>query len=117
MKILIIDDEPLIRLSLDRAFTQKGHEVFQAPDGLSGVKLWKSASFDLILLDVLMPGLSGPEVLLEMGSERKGKVVMMSAYLGIKEDSKQILGVDMFISKPFDNIFTLVQNLEKFCAQ
>ncbi len=113
MKVLVIDDEALIRKSLIRAFKAKGHEVFEAPDGLEGVRLWREHKPDLIFLDVLMPGLTGPQVLREMGPERSGKVVLISAYTGeYNLEAAQQIGADLFVAKPFDDIFSLVRQGE-----
>lgn len=60
MKVLIVDDEPLVRLSLRRALMKGGHVVEEAEDGVSGRDKWGSFKPDLVFLDVLMPRLSGP---------------------------------------------------------
>ena len=181
MKILIVDDEPLVRKSLSRAFKAKGHEVVEAIDGHDGLKAWLTNKPDAVLLDVLMPGLSGPEVIKEVKhvsasqssnldsmpepvadpavdpavdpaldpapvrrapsrgspvddppnsesvSFRKTRVILMSAYsgehhigFGLDHDSSEAdhqrasqLGVDLFIPKPFDNIFAVVTKVEE----
>ena len=129
MKILIVDDEPLVRKSLARAFRAKGHTVFEAVDGSEGLSRWlelrtEGAPPDLVLLDVLMPGLSGPEVLNEIrpklaadkeqGQAWQGKVILMSAYSGEHNvTTAQQLGADLFVPKPFDDIFAFVKNAEE----
>jgi DNA-binding NtrC family response regulator len=114
VQVLIIDDEPLIRRSLGRAFHIKGHEVHEAVDGREGVEKWKALSPDVVFLDVLMPGLSGPEVLQAMGPNKKGKVILMSAYSGDHNmDTATRMGAQIFIPKPFDDIFGLVQIAEQ----
>jgi CheY-like chemotaxis protein len=114
MKILIIDDEPLVRKSLSRACASKGHQVIEASDGIEGLNKWISEKPDMVFLDVLMPGLSGPQLLKEIGSQRTGKVILMSAYSG--EHNVQTaaqIGADLFIAKPFDDIFMVVAEAEK----
>lgn len=129
MKILIVDDEPLVRKSLGRAFRAKGHEVIEAVDGTEGLARWlelrsEDGGPDLVLLDVLMPGLSGPEVLNEIrpklaadksaGRPWKGRVILMSAYSGEHNiTTAQQLGADLFVPKPFEDIFTLVKTAEE----
>lgn len=113
MKILIVDDEPLVRKSLSRACTSRGHQVIEAQDGAEGLSKWLSEKPDLVFLDVLMPGLNGPQVLKEIGSQRTGKVILMSAYSG--EHNVQTatqIGADLFIAKPFDDIFEVVARAE-----
>ncbi len=114
MKILIIDDEPLVRRSLERVFQSHQHEVQCAENGIEGLKRWLEFHPDLIFLDVLMPGLTGPEVLRNFELEsvkksllsKKAKVILMSAFTGDKQmtDPKG-LGADLFMAKPFESIF------------
>lgn len=116
MKVLIVDDEPLIRKSLNRALVARGHQVWEADNGKQGLDLWKELRPDLIFLDVLMPGLSGPEVLMQMGQDKSGKVILISAYAGDYNLEKvRQMGADLFIAKPFDNIFEVVNQAERVC--
>jgi DNA-binding response OmpR family regulator len=116
MKVLIIDDEALIRRSLRRIFEQKGHQVFEAEDGLSGLNKWRTERPELVILDVLMPGLTGPQVLAEIENECRtnAKVMLISAYTG-EYDAKRAkeMGADIFIAKPFENIFEVVTAAER----
>lgn len=125
MKVLIVDDEPLVRKSLVRAFRAKGHDVSEAVDGTEGFRIWKEGleagtAPDLILVDVLMPGLSGPELLKEIRPYLTaakpawtGRVILMSAYSGEHNVTiAQELGADLFIPKPFDDVFVLVKTAE-----
>ncbi len=112
MKVLVVDDEPLVRLSLKRALDKHGHTVFEAEDGEQGKKVWLEAQPALIYLDVLMPRMSGPDLLKVMTSSGQihGKVILMSAFTGAYDlERAKSLGADMFISKPFDDIFSIVQ--------
>lgn len=118
MKILIVDDEPLVRKSLGRAFKAKGHEVIEAVDGTEGLARWLESVPDVVFVDVLMPGLSGPELLAEMGrrmgDDRPGRVILMSAYSGEHNvATAQQMGADLFIPKPFDDVFALVAKAEE----
>lgn len=113
MKVLVVDDEVLVRRSLSRALRAKGHEVFEAVDGNEGLERWQSIHPDLIFLDVLMPGLNGPEVLQEMGKLRCGKVVLMSAFAGEHNMETALhMGADLFVPKPFEDIFAVVKMAE-----
>ncbi len=117
MKILIVDDEALVRRSLGRAFRAKGHEVVEAIDGADGLKAWKEHQPDLIFLDVLMPGLSGPQVLIEMGKDRTGRVILMSAFAGEHNMETALeMGADLFVGKPFEDIFVVVKIAEELFA-
>jgi two-component system, response regulator PdtaR len=113
VKVLIVDDEPLVLRSLEKAFRAKGHEVAVAVDGNAGLKLWQEFSPETVLLDVLMPGLSGPQVLEKIG-RTKSKVILMSAFAGEYDlETAQGLGADHFISKPFKDIFEVVREVEQ----
>ena len=118
MRILIVDDEPLVRKSLGRACRSKGHEVFEAADGNEGLASWLEHQPDLAFVDVLMPGLSGPELLLEI-SQRKNevkrtRVILMSAYAGEHNPARE---AELFIPKPFDDVFEVVKQAEDLYAR
>ncbi len=112
MKILVVDDEPLVRLSLKRALQKGGHNVEEAEDGQSGLEKWRQFLPDLVYLDVLMPRLSGPDLLrtLGKGGEIKAKVILMSAFTGEYDLEKaKSLGADLFIPKPFEDVFQVTK--------
>lgn len=114
MKALIVDDEILVRRSLGRALAAKGFSVSEAVDGPDGLEKWKALDPDVVFLDVLMPGLTGPQVLKEIGEGRRAKVLMMSAYAGDEDVEKAAKGLaDLFLLKPFDDIFEVVQRAEE----
>ncbi|PIS11693.1 MAG: response regulator [Bdellovibrio sp. CG10_big_fil_rev_8_21_14_0_10_47_8] len=111
-KVLIVDDEPLVRRSLRRALETNSFQVIEAEDGRVGLDLWKKESPDIVFLDVLMPGLTGPQVLSEIDASLRqtSKVILISAYTGeYNLDSAKSLGADHFISKPFEDIFAIVK--------
>ncbi len=113
MKILVVDDEPAVRRSLRRALELKGHEVREAEDGLRGVEEWRGWQPEIVLLDVLMPGLTGPAVLQEIGPGRIAKVLLMSAYAGDYDlERVKAMGADHFLAKPFADIFEVVNFIE-----
>jgi CheY-like chemotaxis protein len=122
LKILVIDDEPLVRRSLLRAAKALGHECAEAADGEDGLKLWQSDPPNIVFVDVLMPGMSGPEVVRsalrihEGGSVPKPVIALISAFSG--DDSKDSpakmaseCGADLFIGKPFHDIFEVVRSV------
>ncbi len=111
MKILIVDDEPLVRAALSRALLKMDHQVKEAVDGVEGERQWREWGPDLVFLDVLMPKKTGPELLQSGVQElRACKVVLMSAFGGEWDLEKaRYLGADLFIAKPFENIFATVE--------
>jgi CheY-like chemotaxis protein len=119
LKVLIVDDEPLVRLSLKRALVKMGHTVEEAEDGQGGLQKWKSFAPDLVFLDVLMPRMSGPDLLKVRKGEgaTSGRVILMSAFTGQYDSEKaQTLGADIFILKPFEDIFAVVKLAEELVS-
>jgi len=113
MKVLVVDDETLIRRSLRRVFEAHGHVVSEAEDGQRGLEVWREQDPDIVILDVLMPRLTGPQVLAEMGPNLRAKVILVSAYTGEYDLKKaKDLGAHLFIPKPFQNIFEVVDRAE-----
>jgi CheY-like chemotaxis protein len=103
-RILIVDDEPNIRLTVRLALEQDKHVVDQAADGLEGLaKFGNGSQFDLVLLDHRMPGLDGLEVLRRMRETAPAaRIVMISAF-GTAELSvaAREAGATDFLRKPF----------------
>jgi CheY-like chemotaxis protein len=120
-KVLVVDDEVIVAKALSRAFASRGHEVVVAHTGEEGVDKWQEFAPDVVLLDVVMPGLTGPQVIEEykrrsLSKERlsSAQIILMTAHSGIKgREPAMELGAHDFIQKPFENIFELVQRVEK----
>ena len=94
----------------------EGFVVESAAGGIEGLALWKSIQPELIFLDILMPDMSGLEVLEAMsGSGSKAKVILMSAYSGEELIPADIssLGANLFLQKPFEDIFKTVKQAIK----
>ena len=62
-RILVVDDEDIIRVLLTEILTEEGYEVITAPDGEHAVELLEKENFDLVISDMVMPGMNGIEVL------------------------------------------------------
>jgi DNA-binding response OmpR family regulator len=104
-KILIVDDEPNILMSLDFLFRRKGFEVFIARNGKEAIELLESKRPDLALLDIMMPDVDGYEVCEHIRSSQAlatTKVVFLSAK-SKKTDIERGLeaGADRYMTKPF----------------
>jgi len=100
--ILVIEDEaPIARLARDY-LERHGYRVLVAADGLTGLAAARRESPDLVLLDLLLPGLDGREVCRRLRAESAVPIIMLTA---LAEDSDQIvgleLGADDYIAKPF----------------
>jgi CheY-like chemotaxis protein len=108
IKILVIDDEPLIRRAFQKLFQGPQYQVLLAEDGLKGHELWEKEKPDCVFLDVIMPGLNGWEVLEKKGDFSGAKVQMMSAYTGdLHGKLKWIEKIDGFLQKPFEDIMKI----------
>ncbi|MDO9088308.1 MAG: response regulator transcription factor [Anaerolineaceae bacterium] len=102
MKVLIVDDEKRILDGVRKYFEQAGFEVQAAYDGPSALKLALSDSPDLIVLDWMLPGMSGIDVCREIRRESTVPIIMLTAR--VEESDKLIgleLGADDYMTKPF----------------
>jgi two-component system response regulator AtoC len=103
-KVLVIDDEKLVRWSLQQKLTREGYEVETAPTGEEGLHLVREDGFDLVLLDLRLPGMDGVEVLREIQNLGKDvAVVMLTAETGIARAVECVrLGAHNYLCKPFE---------------
>jgi len=103
--ILVIDDEASIRESLEVLLTIEGYTVTMAVDGVEGLRILDSGGFDLLLLDLNLPGQSGIELLPQI-KERQPEmpVIMITAYGTVDNVVDAIrAGAENFVQKPWDN--------------
>ncbi|MNW45696.1 Response regulator MprA [compost metagenome] len=101
--ILIIEDHEDVNLMLGQALSDAGYNVKSAYSGTEGIHEIKSNTYDLILLDIMLPYKSGDEILKEMRTFSDVPVIIISAkdMVGTKIDLLK-LGADDYITKPFD---------------
>lgn len=101
--ILIIEDNRDVNLMLAEALIDEGYKVHSVYTGIDGLNEIKNNSYDLILLDIMLPYKSGDEILKEMRSFSETPVIIISAkdMVGTKIDLLK-LGADDYITKPFD---------------
>jgi two-component system alkaline phosphatase synthesis response regulator PhoP len=101
-KILIVDDEPSITNLVSAYLKPEGYEVFVASDGNAGLKTARSFKPDLIILDVMLPGMDGIELLSRLRRESDVYVIMLTAKT---EETDKIVGLsvgaDDYMTKPF----------------
>jgi len=102
-KILIVDDEPNILLSLEFLFKREGYRVFIARDGEEALGIIEENNPELVILDIMMPKVDGFEVCRHLKKNHKStKVVFLTAKS--KQQDIQIglsLGADLYLTKPF----------------
>jgi DNA-binding response OmpR family regulator len=104
-RILIVDDEPSIVISLEYLMTRAGHEVAVAPDGEAALQAIAARPPDLVILDVMLPRLNGFEVCRRLRADpglRALKILMLTAKGRDTEIAKGLgLGADAYVTKPF----------------
>jgi two-component system alkaline phosphatase synthesis response regulator PhoP len=101
-KILVVDDEPSILNMLTSYLKAEGYEVFTASDGPAALKAAKAYQPDIIILDLMLPGLDGLEVLSRLRRESNVYVILLTART---EETDKIVGLsvgaDDYVTKPF----------------
>jgi len=102
-KILLVDDEPLILKGLKYSLEQDGYQTEAAADGEEALEKFFSGSYDLILLDVMLPGVDGIEVCQRVRERSNVPIIMLTAK---GDDMDKILGLeygaDDYMTKPFN---------------
>jgi two-component system alkaline phosphatase synthesis response regulator PhoP len=103
-RILIVEDEPGLVLTLTDLLAAEGHEVDSAQDGASGLRKALEGRYDLIILDVMLPGRNGFEVCRELRRQGRDTAVLMLTARGQVVDRVVglKLGADDYLAKPFD---------------
>src|SRR6266545_3719575 len=101
-KILIVDDEPSIVNLVTAYLKPEGYEVYTAVDGPSGLKAARAFKPDLVILDIMLPGMDGLEVLSRLRRESEVYVILLTAKT---EETDKIVGLsvgaDDYVTKPF----------------
>ena len=95
------DDKPLAQLLMAN-LEQDGHEVVVAEDGRYVLDTLMGETFDVLVLDLMMPWVDGFEVLVNLGSARPKVVVLTARDDGYSERRARALGVDAYLTKPYD---------------
>ncbi len=103
--ILVIDDEISIRESLEVLLTLEGYAVSLAADGVEGLRILDAESFDLLLLDLNLPGQSGLELLPQIKERQPAMPVIMITAYGTVDNVVDAIraGAENFVQKPWDN--------------
>ena len=102
-KILVVEDDPGIQLSLKDEFESEGYDVLAANDGENGLKMIREKNPDLVILDIMLPGLDGYEVCKSLRKEGNNTPVIMLTVRD-KEIDKVLgleFGADDYVTKPF----------------
>ena len=106
--VLVVDDNLLNRLTLARGLEQQGHTVSLAENGQQALEMVRAATFDVVLLDILMPEIDGFEVLAHMKADQELRdipVIVISALDDIQSAVRCIeMGAEDYLPKPFDPV-------------
>lgn len=118
MELLVIEDDPLIGKALRRGFTEAGHNCNWAKEGERGLQLAFGQQFDAIILDLMLPGRPGLEVLKELRTAGIRTPVIALTALGSVEERVSGLnaGADDYVVKPF-SLVELMARLEAVCRR
>jgi two-component system KDP operon response regulator KdpE len=100
-RVLVVDDHPKVLRFVEIGLKLRGFDVITTASGEEALKLVKSAKPDIMLLDVIMPGMDGLEVLKKLRRFTQLPVIAFSASPGNHDDAIR-LGADDFMPKPFD---------------
>ena len=103
-KILVVDDDEMVLIALEELLRSRGHEPKTVPGGLEALDALSQEAFDLVILDIIMPGMDGYEVCRKIRQEEKWQklpVIMLTA-MSSEEDRRkgETAGADLFLPKP-----------------
>jgi len=114
-RILVVDDEATMRAAVRMTLERLSYTITEAAGGEAALRLLKTSSFDMVLLDMRMPGLDGMETLSRIREMDKQLPVVMVTGYGSKESAIDVmrLGANQYISKPFKNK-ELIETVQKF---
>ena len=118
-KILLMEDEPSVRDGIVQNLEHEGYDVTACEDGNKGLDCYLTGKPDLVILDVMMPGIDGLEVCKRIRSEKRGTPIIMLTAKGTEVD--KIVGLEMgaddYLTKPFNmrELFARIKALLRRC--
>lgn len=103
MKILLVEDEPSVATLINKGLTENGYSITVAPDGYIGYTIAKEHEFDIIILDIMVPGMNGIEVCKRLRQDKIVTPILFLTALGTTENIVTGLnsGGDDYLVKPF----------------
>ena len=114
-RVLVVDDNSDIRFLLHTVLKDAGYEVAQAEDGMEALRRMARGEFDLVVVDLKMPGMDGRELLRRIHVEYPDvKTMVLTGYDGLDGEREAIqLGVESYVRKPLGNIDKLLREAER----
>ncbi len=102
MRLLVVEDEPKLAQYLHKGLVESGHVVDVAADGIEGRRLATGGDYDLVLLDVMLPGVDGFAVLKDVRARKNTPVLMLTARDQVEDRVRGLrAGADDYLAKPF----------------
>lgn len=103
MRVLVVEDEPDLLSSLLKAMREEGYAADGAADGEDGLYKAESYDYDAVVLDVMLPGMDGWELLRRLRKQKKTPVLMLTARDAVRDRVRGLdTGADDYLVKPFD---------------
>ena len=110
MRVLAVEDEPDLLGSLLKALREDGYAVDGAPDGEDGLYKAESYDYDAIVLDIMLPGIDGWELLRRLRKTKKTPVLMLTARDAVRDRVRGLdTGADDYLVKPFELVELLAR--------
>lgn len=117
-KILIVEDDNVLRNMYSQKLKADGYEVLNAPDGEEALDLFEKESFDLIITDIMLPKMSGNELLVKFKSSAKGKNIPIIAWSNLPpgdEKNKALeLGAEEYLEKGSLTLIQVTETVRKY---
>ncbi len=115
-KILVVDDDEMVLIALEELLRSRGYEIGTASGGKEALEAIEKGAFDLVILDLVMPGMDGYEVCKRIRNHdryREVPVVMLTALTGEEDRKKgEDAGANLFLPKPISpqRLITLIES-------
>ena len=111
MRVLVVEDEPRLARALQRGLVAEGYAVDLAADGLTGLEAARHEGYDAVVLDIMLPGLSGYRIVRTLRAEQNWvPVLMLSAKDGEYDQADGLdSGADDYLTKPFSFVVLLAK--------
>lgn len=102
ISVLIVDDEKMVRDAVSAYLSKMGCDILQADNGQDALKIYKEEKVDFVILDLMLPGMSGEEICRQIRQESNVPIIMLTA----KTQEESVLdglriGADDYVTKPF----------------
>jgi DNA-binding response OmpR family regulator len=119
-RILIIEDDNVLRNMYTRKLQSDGYEVVGTSDGEEAVELFERSDFDMVITDIMLPGMSGNEIIKKLTSKKKGKSATIIAWSnlppGEQKDTALELGAKEYLEKGSLTLEQVSETVKKYLS-